>query len=268
MKAINIRNHFVNKCDWVDREDTVDRIIVGDPDKIISSAVVTWISSFDALRHAAEMKVDLLITHEPTFWDHYDYRDEPEAMPQTGTTRRKKDFIENAGFTILRIHDSWDRFPDIGITSAWAKFLGLQGPPIATCGRNAQHRYDIAPVTLENLAHDIAAKTSTIGQSCVQVVGDGGAVVSRVGVGAGCATNIDSFAEMGCDVSIVVDDGTCYWQDIQRAADENKCVIRVNHGTSEEPGMATLAQYMRDTFPDITTTHLPHGSCFKCVQAE
>ena len=72
---------------------------------------------------------------------------------------------------------------------------------------------------------------------------------------------------MGCDVSIVCDDGSCYWSEIQRAADGDHPVIRVNHGTSEEPGMVTLTQYVNDTFAGVTAEHLPHGSSFRLVGA-
>ena len=69
--------------------------------------------------------------------------------------------------------------------------------------------------------------------------------------------------DMGCDVSIVCDDGTLYWSDLQCAADNGHPVIRVNHGTSEEPGMVTLTKYIRDVFPVLHVEHLPHGSSYR-----
>lgn len=71
--------------------------------------------------------------------------------------------------------------------------------------------------------------------------------------------------EMGCDCSVVCDDGSCYWSKIRRAKDQGHSVIRVNHGTSEEPGMVSLTEYLNENIDGVTAEHLPHGSCFKLV---
>ncbi len=126
-------------------------------------------------------------------------------------------------------------------------------------------RYDIAPVALEVFARRVAAKTATIGEPAVQVVGDPQQMVSKVGIGTGCYCQPAAFQQLGCDVSITCDDGNWYWREIQCAADAGHAVIRVNHGTSEEPGMVTLAAYVRRTFAGIEVEHLPHGSCFRLV---
>jgi hypothetical protein len=97
------------------------------------------------------------------------------------------------------------------------------------------------------------------------VVGDGDQLVSKVGIGTGCACDPLIFQQIGCDVSVVCDDGVYYWQSLQCSADSGHPFIRVNHGTSEEPGMVTLTQYVNETFPDVEAEHLPHGACFRLV---
>ncbi len=83
--------------------------------------------------------------------------------------------------------------------------------------------------------------------------------------GTGCGCNIQVYLDMGCDCSIVCDDGSCYWSGIQRAQELNHPVIRVNHGTSEEPGMVTLTQYINEELDGLEAEHLPHGSTFRLV---
>lgn len=99
------------------------------------------------------------------------------------------------------------------------------------------------------------------------MVGDLKARVSKIGLGTGCACTISVFYEMGCDVSIVCDDGSCYWRDIQWAEDTAHSVIRVNHGTSEEPGMATLTEYINRNLTGVRAEHLAHGSSFALLGA-
>ena len=89
--------------------------------------------------------------------------------------------------------------------------------------------------------------------------------MSKVGIGTGCICDINTFIDMGCDVSVTCDDGATYWSRVQPAEDMGHPVIRVNHGTSEEPGMMALANYINENLPGVEAEHLPHGSCFRLV---
>jgi len=262
VKAVDVNRHFLSQADWVDAAKTVDRVVVGDPQKEVRRVLVTWIASLGAVRAAIERGIDMLMTHEPTFWVH---ANELEMMETSRIASAKWHAIQQSGLVVLRNHDAWDRWPAIGIPWAWARFLGVGEKPVATGANGYQHRYDIEPVPLDEFAARVARRTATIGESAVQVVGDGRKPVSRIGIGTGCACDIHTFQEMGCDVSIVCDDGSCYWAGIQRAEDDAHAVIRVNHGTSEEPGMATLTRYINEHLPGLQAEHLPHGSTFRLV---
>ena len=263
MKALEMETHFFSKAPWINRDRTVDGILVGDPEKEIQKVLVTWMPSFDAIKKAVADGYDMLLVHEPTFFAHK----EREDMLVKEVGRQKKEFIEAKGLVLMRNHDCWDRFPDIGIPWAWGSFLGFGDKPAAQGGNNFLHRYDIDPITVDGLAKHVAEKTSAIGEPAVQVIGDGSRVVSKVGSGTGCACNTETYMDMGCEVSIVCDDGSIYWRTIQLAKDSDHPVIRVNHGTSEEPGMVTMTQYVNDTFGGVSADHLPHGCCFRLVGA-
>jgi len=255
-------------ADWVDPFKTVDRIIIGDPETEVARALVCWISSFEAVRAAVARECQMLVTHEPTFWAHANELEGLNWEPGSASHElaiAKREFIEEHGLVVLRVHDVWDKMPEIGIPWAWARFLDLGDKPAALGANGYQHRYDIDPVPLDELAHRFAGKTATVGEPAVQVVGDGDRVVSKVGVGTGCYCNPLIFQQIGCDVSIVCDDGVYYWEGLQCAADNQHPIIRVNHGTSEEPGMVTLTQYINEALPGVQAEHLPHGACFRLV---
>jgi len=61
MKAIDINNFFISKGSWVNKDNTVDRIIVGNPDKDIKTILVTWISDLKAVKAAIEGGFDMLV---------------------------------------------------------------------------------------------------------------------------------------------------------------------------------------------------------------
>lgn len=101
----------------------------------------------------------------------------------------------------------------------------------------------------------------------VQVIGGGSRQVGRIGIGTGYACDIPTIEQMGCDCSIVCDDGSCYWAGIQRADDRGHPIIRVNHGTSEEPGMVSMTRYINDHLEGLSAQFVPHGSSFRLVGA-
>ena len=262
LTAIELRQHFLSQANWVNPDKTVDRVIMGDPKKDIRRILVTWISSLQAIEIAIQRGFDMLITHEPTFWSHWD---EEKVKEQTEAGRRKTRMARDAGLVIYRNHDVWDRMPNVGIPWAWAEFLGLGAKPACIFADGYQHRYDIEPTTFQNFARRIAEKTAILGEPVIQVVGEAEQVVSRVGIGTGCGCDPLLAQEAGCDVSIVCDDGACYWGDIQRAIDSGHPIVRVNHSTSEEPGMASMTSYLRRTFPQLTVEHLPCRAAYRLV---
>ncbi len=259
-KVNDVLEHFLSRCDWIDREKTVDRVIIGDSAKEVDHCLVTWMPSLKALQTMVERGINFMICHEPTFWNHRD--DKPDSDPGS---KEKQEFIEKHDLVIVRNHDCWDKWPDIGIPWSWAEFLGIEGAPVEIGANGYQHRYDIEPVGLDEFAGRIADSCRSIGEPMVQVTGGSDMKVSRIGIGTGCGCDIKTYIEMGCDCSIVCDDGSCYWSNIQRAEDLGHPVIRVNHGTSEEYGMVTMTKYINDNIDGLTAEHLPHGSTFRLV---
>lgn len=269
MKAGEVLDRLLSVADWVDRTNTVDTIIIGNPQKEITKVLVSLYPDMRAVKHAVENNFDMLITHEPTFWNHIDevegLNEMKDNSPKKKTGLSKKKLIDDNGLVILRNHDVWDRMPEIGIPWAWAQFLEFKVGPAEIGAVGYQHRYDIEPEALDELAKRVARKTAEIGEPGVQVVGDGNRKVSRIGIGTGCATGLESFINMGCDAAIVSDDGCIYWKDIKWAIDIDFPIIRVNHATSEEPGMVTLTDYMNKHFHGLNAVHLPHRSNIRMV---
>jgi hypothetical protein len=130
------------------------------------------------------------------------------------------------------------------------------------------HRYDIEPTTAGDMARRVAAKTALLGEPVIQFIGDASARVSRIGIGTGCLCSPRIFMDMGCDLSIVCDDGASYWQWLQLADDCGHPVVRVNHGTAEEPAMETLARYISDNMPGVEAEYLPHAPPYRALRAD
>jgi predicted TIM-barrel fold metal-dependent hydrolase/putative NIF3 family GTP cyclohydrolase 1 type 2 len=260
MKAIDILNFFKDQADWIGLH-TVDRVVMGNSQKDIKSVLVSWMSDLRAIKHAIDGEYDLLITHEPTFWDS-DELNHLHKLPADDVKLQasllKKQIIEDSGLVIIRNHDVWDRMPNYGIPWALADFLGFDMEPAVIDSSMYQHRYDINPISLKQLTLNISEKLELLGESQIQVFSAINPLVSKVGIGTGCACSIEIFKSMGCDVSIVCDDGSSYWRDIQWAVEIQHPVIRISHATSEEPGMFYMKKYMNEHLPELKVDYLPH----------
>ena len=104
-------------------EPSVDRIIIGKPDKPVSSVATAWLPYFETCREAWQGGADVLIAHEPSFYTHWDldahegdFFDAPEAGTQAylHAVKEKRNWLEHSGLAIIRCHDVLDALPEWG----------------------------------------------------------------------------------------------------------------------------------------------------------
>jgi len=252
MNTADIREHLFSKSPWIDRDRTVDTIKAGDPSREVTTVGVGWMATIDDLRAAAELGCELFVTHEPTFWEHaapeLERRNEEPGLA-------KLKFLDEAGLCVLRCHDVWDYWPEIGIRDSWARWLGL-GDPVALSDHPWHAAYDVEPTTLREFARHVARKTAPLGEDSVSVMGDPDRVVRRPAVGVGCGGPDKDMVDLGADVLIVCYDGASYWAARERLYELGAAVIAVEHGTCELPGMMNLAKYLDETFAELTVHYL------------
>src|SRR5512144_405733 len=82
--------------------DTVDTIKAGDPSQELTGILVTFLATCEAIEQAAQLGANLIITHEPTFYNHLDTTD---WLSQHPTYIAKQGLIERSGVVIWRFHD-------------------------------------------------------------------------------------------------------------------------------------------------------------------
>lgn len=261
MKAREINRHFLERAPWGDPDKTVDRVICGDPEKEVKSILVTWMSNYEALHYAQDNGFDMVMTHEPTFYVHaketatMDEKLRPEMLE---TAKEKLRFIESSGLVVLRNHDVWDLFPGCGIPFALAEYLGFGRLPAAVSDDRYHHRYDIEPTTAGELARRVAEKAALLGEAAAVLFGDPDKTVSRIGVGTGCGCHAAVYKSLGCDAGLVCDDGFIYWGGISWTKDAGFPVVRLNHATTEEPGMVSLTAYINQNLPGVKASYFKH----------
>jgi putative NIF3 family GTP cyclohydrolase 1 type 2 len=248
---------------WMDLDKTVDTFKAGSPDTEITGIAVAWMSTIAALNKAMELDCNVFITHEPTYYNHYDAPDSP--LFQLEGAHAKRAFVQHSGLVIIRCHDLWDQVPGMGIPDSWGSLLEL-GEVIG--GTGYYRVYDVSGHTAGSVARKIAQKTGQFGQPDVQLIGNPDRQVTRAAIGTGAITPLFGYiTDYAADLGICTDDGFTYWQHGAYALDHNLPVIVVNHAVSEEMGMMNLAQHLALQFPDLRIHHIPQGCLYSLISA-
>lgn len=252
---------------------TVDRFIIGDPATTIKKIGTCWMSDWKTCRKAVESGVNVLVTHEPTFYTHWDldekegdYFSSPEYTKQLYLQQvdKKKKWINDNGLVIIRNHDTMDALKDKGIPFALGNFLGFSNSDIIA-SRTYYNVYKLGSQTASGFAKKVAGKLSEIGQPGVAFYGDPDRLVTSIGVGTGCICDPMEFADLKPDLFIAIDDVVRTWIQTAYASDTGNPLIVINHGTSEEMGMRMLNQIIKQKFPGLETIHFNQGCTYKWI---
>jgi len=246
--TLDIRKYVLSQVPAIDPEKTVDTVKIGDPTRPVKKAGVCWYPSIETIKAAHAAGCDLLICHEPTFWEHAAPEQEWRHKAP-GDAKRK--FLEETGMVILRAHDTMDRWPEVGIRDSWARVLGLENPPQADPADPFRAIYRMKPVRLRDFAREVARRIKPLGEDSVQVMGDPERLVSRPAIGVGCISPDAPEVEAGADVVIGCFDGASYWRSRERLHEMGAAVITLEHGTTEMPGMESLYKHLAGKFPQI-----------------
>src|SRR5690606_29382918 len=158
---------------------TVDTIKIGSRDTIVTGVVTTMFTTMEIIRKAIELKANLIIPHEPTFFSGNDETDYLQADP---VFRAKYDLMEKNKISLWRNHDYVHRMQDDGVRIGvvgelgWDEYYQPKNPVLM-----------IPKTNLRDLIHHIKAKLNVpamryvgdLNQSCSKVLLLPGAVGGR-----------------------------------------------------------------------------------------
>jgi len=224
------------------KTDTVDTFKAGNPETRVTGIAVTMMATLDVLQRAAAKGQNLIITHEPTFYNHLD---RPEGMDERDAVwKEKREFIEKNGLVVWRFHDYWhSRKPDgilAGMVQAlgWEKYQSAENP----------HLFTMPETTLEKLAVDVAKRLET---PVLRVVGNPEMRVSKVALSPGSAGfQRETHALEMDNVEVLLVGETREWETVEYAADaasegRKKALIVIGHVPSEQAGMEECARWLK-----------------------
>ena len=243
---------------WSDT--TVDTFKDGDPATSVTGIAVTMMATFDVLQRAAAAGANLVITHEPTFYDHFDRLDVLEGE-HDAVTAAKRAFIREHRLVVVRMHDHWHRRrPDgimTGMTRAleWERYRDPQN----------EYRFTLPEMSLGTLATSIRQRLHA---PTLRVVGDANQRVTRVALVPGAAGfSLQRQALQPPDVDVLVIGEAREWETVEYAADaiaagQKKALIIIGHIPSEQAGMEEFARWLRTIVKDVPITFVATADPF------
>ena len=230
------------------QKETVDTFKAGNPDTPVTGIAVTMMATMDVLERAAAHGQNLVITHEPTFYNHLD---RPDGMEESDAVwKEKRAFLLKHGMVVWRFHDHWHRRTPDGILTGmvhameWEKYQQEENPYLFTMPER----------TLEALAAEVAQK---LGSPVVRVVGERGMKVTRVAFSPGSAGFVRETHALEMDnVEVLLVGETREWETVEYAADavsegKRKALIVIGHVPSEQAGMEECARWMKMFLKDV-----------------
>jgi putative NIF3 family GTP cyclohydrolase 1 type 2 len=241
-----------SKVSW--SGETVDIFKTGDPETPVTGIVTTMFATMDILRQAVAKGCNLIITHEPTFYNHLD--DTTDLVNSHDPIyAEKRKYIEDHNLVIWRFHDH----------------IHMMNPDEIIAGvvhRLDWEKYEVKPgisyfVIPEITVMDLAATVKkNLGIAMLRVIGNPDFKVTKVAFAPGApGSQMQMNALAREDVEVLLIGESREWETIEYARDateqgKHKAMIILGHVPSEEAGMEECARWLKTFIKDVPVNYI------------
>lgn len=256
MKAYEIMNDVIGEEFLAGMGFTVDGIKAGDENKEVKKIGVCMTATPDVIRAASEWGADLLITHEPTFYNHVDEHED------TALTHKKEQLVLESGLTIYRWHDSTHFRGRDKISEALIERAGWKGEFDGQLGfvfNEPQNPVDMARTLKE-----------VLGVKHPRIIGRRDGMITKVILALG-ARGSDPYTQFrDSDFEVIISGELCEWYDLEPIRDlaqfgEQKTAIVLGHIGSERDGMEIFAESIDGKYDGAPVKYFDCGEIYTYV---
>ena len=242
-----------------DYSKTCDTCKSGDPLREVRRVGVAMFATPAVIRRAADWGADLLIVHEPTYYNHMDVHSDDKIECA------KRALIEESGMVIWRFHDHAHRLPVDLIADGVLRALApdaeidfsrrLPGDARVTFRR---------PITPRELARQIE---QNLGVAHVRVCGAADTPCTRLAamVGAPGRVVFDELRDGACEMVLTGETTEWAYAEYARDAAElgyTKALLILGHVGSERAGMVLCADQLRERHPELAVSYFEGGEVY------
>ena len=235
-------------------ENTQDVIKAGDKNKEVEKIAVTMFATAKVIKQAHEWGADLLITHEPLYYNHCDEHSDEQVESE------KRAFLNQTGITVYRYHDySHYLLPDVICKGVLDKVnfnanVSYDGFDLARITLNQ-------PTTGKNVAKLLKEKLNL---KNLRICGDCDFETKNLSFVAGAngwgdLKNFDNY--------IFIMGEICEWACAEYVRDavelgHKKALIILGHIGSEREGMNLTAKMLKEQYPSISVKYFETEEAF------
>ncbi|MEM9719205.1 MAG: Nif3-like dinuclear metal center hexameric protein [Bacteroidota bacterium] len=237
---------------------TVDTVKSGDPSVACSGIVCTFLATTEVIKQSIDKGANLIITHEPTYYNHWD---ETGWLENDPVYRYKRELLENNKVVVWRFHDYWHRHTPDGILTGFLQTMGweayLDTEREVTCVLPAHTLIEYTQMLQKGLG---LKRAFYVGDPSMQAT-----TLALLPGAWGRDAQIKQLRREDIDIAVVGEVAeweTCEWVRDAVSAGMKKGLIILGHADSEEPGMRYLVDWLKPRVDDIPVWHVPAGDPF------
>lgn len=235
-------------------KDTVDNFKYCDPDQPVTGVLTCFVPTMRELKEAVARKINLLIVHEPLFYNHWDNL---EWLGEHPIAAEKEKYIKDHKLMIWRFHDITHILrPDL-IVLGLQEALGWDAPEYIHHGPTV---FTFPETSFQDLARQLK---KAMGGTTVRMHGDPSLRCRKLSVCVGSPPTdamLKSMARKDADVYMIGEGSdwasAAMVDDIVGAGLGNIGVVMAGHRNSENPGVGHVTKYIQKLFPDLRVEFL------------
>jgi putative NIF3 family GTP cyclohydrolase 1 type 2 len=238
--------------------NTVDIIKEGNPETPVTGIVTSMFGTMEVLKKAVELKCNLIIVHEPLYYNHLDETAQFQSDP---VFLEKKKYINDHKLVIWRFHDYIHMMQPDGIESGMLKKLGWKDYVVS----GHLDQFVLPETTLKGLLNYLK---QIFPKNAFYVIGDPGMKLTRIKFAPGAPgsqTHIRLLEQD--DTEVVIAGESQQWETYEYMRDavsqgRKKAIIFLGHIASEEAGMDYCAEWLKSFIKDIPVRFVESGPSY------
>ncbi|HET6558450.1 MAG TPA: Nif3-like dinuclear metal center hexameric protein [Prolixibacteraceae bacterium] len=245
-------------CKW--NKETVDTFKSGNPDEVVTGVATCMFANMETLEKAVANGCNLIIAHEPTFYNHLD-----EAMENDPVVQKKKEYIKKHGLIIFRFHDHWHMTEPDGIYVGMVDKLGWK----ANQTDKSMTYFKFDEQTVGAFAQKLQEKLKG---SQLRIVGDPQMRFTNVALSVGAPGSQSHINYMNSQSTelLVAGEGQ-EWETYQYVLDASmmgmkKAAIFTGHIPSEEAGMEYCAKWMKTFITEVPVVYIENSPAYQAAK--
>jgi putative NIF3 family GTP cyclohydrolase 1 type 2 len=248
-----IMDLFIKEVPGAPFAQTVDTLKAGNRDIKVTGIVTTMFATVEVIRKTIELDAQLIIAHEPTFYNHLD---DTSWLQNDPVHQYKAELLKKHNIAVWRNHDYIHRLPSDGVRAGVVKKLGWE----KYAKEVNSNVFKMPPRTFDELISEVKEK---FGIPAVRYIGDLSETFTKVLLMPGAAGGRNQIAAIAREKPDVVICGEiAEWETAEyvrdaRSSGHKLALIVLGHVASEEPGSAFLADWLREKVKGVTITHVP-----------